>query len=129
MEEFSGREKRRYDRVYFNPNDDVTGRFHFPDSPDGIFEAKILNLSIGGMYFTAKRDADLNFQTNDIVILKEIQTSINFHLDISVTLKVRRVQNHEIVEFVGYGCEFVEINDSDLAQVDKLVNWGLKERA
>lgn len=122
---FTGKEKRKYVRVYFNPGDEVFGQFNPYNSDSGVVNAQITNLSMGGLYFTLRRNSPLVFQEKDLVLLNEITTAINLKVTTNILLEVVRVENHDVVDYVGYGCQFVEIIDKAKEQLCKLVEWGL----
>ncbi len=123
---FNGVEKRRHERVYFPPGHGVNGSFGLIDAPEETITVPILNLSLGGLYFTLKRSSPLLFNANDAIILNEFKTGDDFNLTANIILEVRRVENHGVVDFVGFGCQFVDIDANTRERMAKFIEWELK---
>ncbi|MBU0485830.1 MAG: PilZ domain-containing protein [Proteobacteria bacterium] len=117
-------DRRKHERVYFLPTDDVTGSISLLDRQESI-TVPVLNMSLGGLYFTIKRSNSLSFKANNTIVLNEIKTAGTFDLTANIMLEVRRVQNHNVFEFVGYGCEFVEMNEQTANKLARFLKWEL----
>lgn len=115
-------EKRRHRRVYFNDGEEVRGVFGPLDEPRQV-EARILNLSLGGLYITVERAAAMRFRANDTVIMYELNAPGGFRVTGNLLVEVRRVEDQPIFGHIGYGCQFVDLDPVTKARMAKFLEW------
>jgi len=131
-------ERRKFERAYFSSTDDVTGIIIIIDrveSPitgnishlsigDGI-DGNISDLSLGGLYLVTRKEKTLGLEIGDTLILKNIQATVLYNLELNIEMQIRRVNNYDFIEHTGLGCEFTSINAESREAIKQLVEWGL----
>jgi len=120
----TGTERRRHRRIYFN-NGEVTGSFGPLDPPEQSVEAMVLNLSLGGLYITVSRGAPLRFRANETIIMYELKASESLRITSNIMVDVKRVEDQPIFNYIGYGCQFIELDQSSRARLVKFLEWQL----
>lgn len=139
-------ERRKFERAYFSPDDDVTGVIfvhgqlsqHISGNVSclSIVEdeigsgsdigGSISNLSMGGLYLIVRKDKAVNLEVGSVLTLKEIQVTILNKLDLDIEMQIRRIHEYEFVDHIGLGCEFSNINGESFEVVKQLVEWRLR---
>jgi c-di-GMP-binding flagellar brake protein YcgR len=99
-------EKRSEVRVYFSPGENICGVFVFPDFGQFSFSALILDLSLGGIHFTVKREAWNSLEPGRQLVLARLSEGEDSLCDRAMPLTVRWVLDHPMVSNVSVGCEF-----------------------
>ena len=103
------REKRKEARVYFSPEENIYGVFVFPDFGHFSFSALVLDLSLGGMHFTVKREEWNSLELGRQLVLARINRGEDVVCDRTISLTVRWVLDHPTVSNVSVGCEFDDV--------------------
>ncbi len=108
--------KRRFERVFFSKKQVVEGRIILSDANKNI-TVRVLNISEGGLHFTWKNQSSCTLEINDQVTLKSLTSLESFCLPPNITLEIKWVLDHEVLEFTGYGCEFKGLTDQQVAMI------------
>lgn len=106
-------EKRREVRVYFCPEENISGVFVFPDFGRFSFSAPILDLSLGGMHFTVKREEWNSLEPGCQLVLARLGRGQDVLCDRAIPLTVRWVLDHPMMGHVSVGCEFDGLLEDD----------------
>lgn len=120
------REKRQYRRIFFSPEEKVMGKFALAGVDVIAFTTNVMDLSLGGLYFTLKRDKAVDIKVGDRLTLKELQTSISLQIIAEISLEVVRIQDYDFIEHIGFGCEFTNLADDVREKIRQLVDWGIQ---
>lgn len=103
-----GAEKRRFRRIYFPGDLVVSGVVVRSDARDAEFPVKVLNLSEGGLFFTILKAMAVRFQEEGAIVFKSMRGPAPFSLSQDLTMEIKWVCDSEMLESVGYGCEFID---------------------
>lgn len=102
-------EKRKEARVYFSPGENICGVFVFPDFGRFSFSALVLDLSLGGVHFTVRREEWDSLSIGCQLVLARLSKGEEILCDSAMPLTVRWVLDHPMVNNVSVGCEFDEL--------------------
>lgn len=119
--EKTGAENRRYRRIYFPREQDVTGVLARSGSGADEQQVKILNLSEGGLFFTVKKTKVGTIRTGDTVTLQALRGPDPLHIAQEISMEIKWVSDDALLENIGYGCEFVDLPLLPLQQIRGLV--------
>jgi len=120
-------ERRKYQRAFFDLDDHVTGIFSLLNNAGKAISTYILNIGMGGIYFTLNSDADLAIKKGDRLVLLQIKASFDLEFLLNIDAEVKWVLNPPMLEHIGVGCEFVNIPESSLDKIKSFVDsWNLK---
>lgn len=72
-----------------------------------------------------RKEQALHLDVGNTLILKEIQATILYSLELNIEIQIRQIHNYEFVGHVGLGCEFTNIKDTAFETIKRLVEWGL----
>ena len=122
-----GAERRQHKRVYFDNGDEVTGVFGPLDQAGCIVEAKVLNLSLGGLYFTIDRRAPCRFLARDTIIMYELNAPEGLRVTSNIMVEVKRVEDQPIFGHIGYGCQFIELDPATRTRMARFLEWKFKQ--
>lgn len=120
-------DRRRYPRVFFSPGDGVCGTFSFPTLGIESLNANISDLSLGGLFFSVNRNYGFHLDLDTPATLTEITTSLSFQLKTRINLTVRRIQDFDILEVIGFGCEFTGIPEEDEEKLARFIQWAIDD--
>ena len=99
-------EQRKEARVYFSPGENICGVFVFPDFGHFSFCAQLLDLSLGGVQFSLKREEWNSLKLGSQLVLARLSEGEEVLCDKAMPLTVRWVLDHPMVSNVSVGCEF-----------------------
>ena len=106
-------EKRKEERVYFSPGENICGVFVFPDFERFSFSALLLDLSLGGVHFTLKREEWNALELGRQLVLARLVKGDEIVCDRAMPLTGRWILDLPMVSSVSVGCEFDELPEDD----------------
>ncbi len=121
-QQFNGPEKRRFKRAVFSIEDGIIGVFSSDDFTNDSMAASIMNLSAGGLQFILPRDTSPEIGAGDRLILREIKGTTGLRFVSNLELEVKWVLDLQIFDHVGIGCEFLNVSDAIMDQIDQFVD-------
>ena len=108
--EDDGINRRRLKRIYFPQAHVVEGTLILSGTGKNDLRVKILNLSEGGLFFIHEKEGvDTFFQEGDTLHLKDIKGPDPLNLRREVAMEVKWVSGDDLMENIGYGCEFIDL--------------------
>lgn len=116
-----GADMRRYRRIFFPEGLVIRGVVAGSDIHTK-FPVKILNLSEGGLFFTITRDKAGYFQGKRTVLLLGMNGPAPFHLSQELNMEIKWVCDNEIMENIGYGCEFIDLPSRCVELIRRMVD-------
>ena len=120
----SEQDRRKFERAIFLLEDKITAVLSIPGHQGVTSTVYILNLSLGGMQFTPNSDDVLHLKKGDRLVLMQIQTAGNSQFLLNIDAEVKWILNPPMLEHIGIGCSFLNIPESSLEQIKKVVaNW------
>lgn len=117
--------KRRYKRVFYSAEDRMIGFFMLPDL-QGQLVAQIMNVSVGGLHFTIKRNEMLTLRIGDRLILTKIIGSSPLRIVSNIEMEIKWILDHQMMKHVGFGCEFHNLPDSIRSHITHYIESGWK---
>ncbi|MFH0998206.1 MAG: PilZ domain-containing protein [Pseudomonadota bacterium] len=124
--EIKGKERRCYKRVFYTAEDQMTGLFVFPGNNQKILEAHILNVSVGGLHFTIKRNGMIPLKMGDRLKLIKLMGNSPLRIASDIEIEIKWVLDYRLMKHVGFGCEFRNLPDMISAQISDFIEsgWG-----
>ena len=113
-------EKRRFERYVF-PSDDRIIALLAMDKGGGNVEAKILNISQGGLGLIVEKTKIDGINEETVLSIKEIagkglMKGLKGH-----SVKVKWILNYEPLNNLAIGCEFIDLNEECRLEIDTLL--------
>jgi hypothetical protein len=115
-------ERRRFKRALFTLEDHVIGLFSLARLPDKVLTGYILNLSMGGIYFTLEGSSTILPKVKDKIVLLQIKAPVSLNFLMNVDAETKWVLNTPMLKFIGIGCEFVSLSESGKKQLGNFVD-------
>ncbi len=120
--------RRRYRRILFTIEDKINGTFSIPGGESRPISVKILNLGEGGIHFVVNPKDNDKIKTGAKLILLQIEGPDPLRYLVNIDAEVKWVLNHDIMEHVGVGCEFLNISENSRLQIRSFVDsWHEKD--
>jgi hypothetical protein len=113
-------ENRRSRRHYFNPEENITGVFYIKEL-DKRVTLKIANICNGGLYFSSKRGQTIDHLKNSSIFLEEIKGRSALSFTDNIQLVIRWVLDKDVLQHVGFGCQFINLPKEIFKQIDSFV--------
>ncbi|HKJ64943.1 MAG TPA: PilZ domain-containing protein [Desulfopila sp.] len=117
-------EKRTSERLAFAKGDEVRVVLE-PVSGRVRLEARILNVSRGGIGLAADRNEKLNLDRESQLRLLDIDAGTGLLCLQGQEVRVKWVLDYEPLQNLGIGCEFVNIHDDCLQEIEALFDKDL----
>ena len=102
-------ERRRFKRIFFPGENNIQARFSFLGNCDLIMNTMVLDLSETGLRLMLPKKESNGIRTGDILLLREITGHPHLHFMRNIKSEIRWVLNHEFLDHLGFGCEFVNL--------------------
>lgn len=118
----SAQDRRKNVRAIFSLEDKITAVLSIPGYQGKMITVYIINLGIGGMQFTPDSNDDIQIKKGDRLVLLQIKTGVNSQFLLNVDAEVRWILNPPMLEHMGIGCAFMNIPESSLKQITKVVD-------
>lgn len=115
-------DRRKDMRAIFSLEDKITAVLSIPGYQGKMITVYIINLGIGGMQFTPDSNDDIQIKKGDRLVLLQIKTGLNSQFLLNVDAEVRWILNPPMLEHMGIGCAFMNIPESSLKQITKVVD-------
>lgn len=116
-------EKRAYKRFVFSKGTEVKATLIMAGG-HGTVEAKILNISKGGLGLAARKIERDKFGEESEMSLLGISGGDGLICLKGQKVKIKWVLNYEPLENLGIGCEFVNLNSDCIEEIDYLLGEG-----
>jgi c-di-GMP-binding flagellar brake protein YcgR len=113
--------RRQYKRALFTIEDDIKGIFSIPGSDIRPISTYILNLGQGGTYFIINQSDESHFQPGTRLVLVQIKGHEPLQYLVNVDVEIKWIFDHNIMEYVGAGCQFLNISQSSRDQIKSFV--------
>jgi c-di-GMP-binding flagellar brake protein YcgR len=121
--------RRNFRRALFTMEDDIQGIFSIPDSHLRPITTHILNLSEGGAHFIIDSSDEDHFQPGTKTVLVQIKGPDPLQYLVNVDAEVKWILDHSIMEYVGAGCQFLDISQSSRDQIKSFVEAWTEEES
>ena len=118
------RRRRNYKRVFYTAENRMIGFFLFPDKEQEIVVAQIMNVSVGGLHFTIKRNEMLSLQIGDRLILTKVIGNSPLRMISNIEMEIKWVLDHQMMKHVGFGCEFHNLPEIIRSQISHFIEEG-----
>lgn len=117
-------DNRRYARIFFTREQRIEGYFSMPDD-DGGLKVLVLNLSEGGLHFTQKREYSTPIKMGEHLILTGLQGPDPLNFFQNVAVEIKWVLDHEYLENISYGCQFLDLPEEMREVIRDVVDRGV----
>jgi hypothetical protein len=115
-------EKRKFKRAIFTIEDKVIGLFTLARRPEKVISGSVLNLSMGGIYFTVDATRTIVPLAGDQIVLMQIKASQSLGFLVNIDAVIKWVLNPAMMKYIGVGCEFRNIPELSKKQLGIFVN-------
>jgi c-di-GMP-binding flagellar brake protein YcgR len=115
-------EKRRYTRIFFSEQDNISCIISTPEEQEKFFPATVLNISEGGMQFNQKRQEYRGLQPQDTLVLRRL---IGIHQLVSladIPIQIKWVMDNEYLNHVVMGAAFTKLTDNQRKTIQSFVD-------
>jgi hypothetical protein len=119
--ELQGIGRRRYKRVFYSADDHMIGFFLFPGQKDEMLVAQIMNVSVGGLHFTIKRNEMLAIKKGDHLILTKVMGNSPLRMVSHIEIEIKWILDHPMMKHVGFGGEFCNLSDMTRLQISQCI--------
>lgn len=116
-------EKRKFKRYVFPNNNKITALLALGNG-NKRFEARILNISEGGIGLAVDRTRLDGVAENTVLFLKEISGEKRITRLTGHAVKVKWILDYKPLNNLAIGCEFISLNDECRIDIESLLNPG-----
>jgi hypothetical protein len=115
-------EKRKFRRAIFTLEDNVVGLLSLARKPGKIITGYVLNLSMGGIYFTIDATKTIIPEIGDKIVLMQIKAPRSLGFLVNIDAQAKWVLNPTMLKYIGVGCEFINIPELSRKQLGDFVD-------
>jgi hypothetical protein len=116
------KDRRRFHRLIFTMEDDITATFAFSDLQKGLLTAHIINLSEGGLGLALSKHEVERIWKGDYLILSHIKGIKGLESLINVKLQIKWILDNQTLEFIGCGCQFFDLPQSTQEKIGMFID-------
>ena len=122
-----GVERRKFKRVFFNPEDQIAVTLTIPGDSSESFPATLLNVSEGGMGVVATRNKTPKITNGSQLVVREIILPDLDGVIKDVEIITRHVLDLSMYDHITFGCEFTSINENEREKIRDFVAIRFKD--
>lgn len=100
--------------------------FTIPGMQGKIVSAIVMDLSIGGLGLSIRKEETAAIKIDDRMKLKEIKGEKNLRFVSDLEVYVRWVQNYKSFKHILFGCEFADPSQTVKNQIQEFINSWIK---
>ena len=113
-----GHERRKYRRVIFTAEHNISGQFLMPGTGHKPINALILNLSMGGLYFTPKKGRNPDIKNGDQLVFMHLYVPQSDPLILNIDAEIKWIMDPALLEHIGIGCSFIKLSSSSYQRLE-----------
>jgi len=121
-------DRRKFKRILFSAEDEVTGVVSLSESDDETKAFKIADFSAGGLRFLIQKVDWGEIEKGDTLLLQTINGKSQLDFISDLQLEVKWIMDDPVFEHVMIGCEFSGISDTDRKRIEQFVESALQKR-
>ena len=115
-------ERRRSPRVFFLKREDITFGLKKPGEEEALFHVLVKDLSLAGIGFMLKRTEPVRVRPGDRLMISAVHNSHGTAFLAGSTLQVEWVLDTEILDHIGFGCSFRDLEKTIQAKLEKYIS-------
>lgn len=119
-------ERRLYKRMFFSMETGPVAVFTIPGMQGKTVSAIVMDLSVGGLGLSIRKEETTAIKINDRMKLKEIKGERNLRFVSDLEVYVRWLQNYKSFKHILFGCEFADPSQTVKNQVQEFINSWIK---
>jgi c-di-GMP-binding flagellar brake protein YcgR len=116
------KERRRFHRLFFTMEDGIIATFAFSDLQKGLLTAHIINLSEGGLGLALSKHEEQRIWKGDYLVLSHVKGIKGLESLINVKVQVKWILEDQLLEFIGCGCQFLDVPQSTQEKIRMIIN-------
>jgi hypothetical protein len=109
-------DRRKFERIFFSKQDEVMVSLVIPDYSEKPIAVQVLNIAMGGIFFTVRSIRKINLQIGQTVIFKEIYDNSNHVFPLDANAKIIWIMDDDSQEYTGVGSKFIESEEENLQE-------------
>ncbi len=113
-------EKRRFKRYVF-PNDDRIIALLALDDEEGTIDARILNISLGGIGLAVEKTKTVSLKKEAVLFLKEVTGESRLAGLTGHSVRVKWILDYEPLNNLAIGCEFLHLDEESRLGITNLL--------
>ncbi len=111
-------DRRRSPRVFFLKNEEITFRLKKGGEKEARFPVLVKDLSLAGIGFILNRTESVAVRPGDRLIITDVHGAHATDFLIQSALHVEWVLDTNILDHVGFGCSFCELDETVKAKLE-----------
>ena len=121
-----GIERRKFKRVLFTIEDGIIGSFSPPGQEENDVDARVMNISEGGVQLRFKPILNNRIKVGDRLLLTEIKGRDSEQIIVNVDAEVKWVSDDKLTNDIGLGLEFIEVFEKSNSLNEFVEFWNLQ---
>jgi len=118
----SGQERRQFIRALFGHEKKISAVFTTAQNPQKSIFVQVVNMSLGGVFFTYRSTRQLHLQQGDHIIFKEFRESDSPPFPIQIEATIVWVLDEPAMEYTGVGSKFIQLSTENLEKLEQFIH-------
>lgn len=114
-------ERRHNRRVFFLKDNDVHAKLKVLGGIETYVQARVKDISLAGMGFLLERTEPSILSPGDRLIITRVQEAKAVDFLTQTTLEVQWVVDTALLDHIGFGCRFVNLDHATQATLDDYI--------
>ena len=116
-------DRRQSQRVLFEKKHDIMGHFSLVKNPGKSVIVHIMNMSLGGIFFTIRYNRDIQLQVGDIIIFEDIRRNDLKVFSLKLEAKIIWIMDDSEMEYIGVGSKFLDLNSEKASRIKDCIHY------
>ena len=116
-------DRRQSQRILFEKKHDIMGHFCVTKNPGKSIIVHILNMSLGGIFFTFRANRDIQLTVGDKIIFENIRKGESRFFPLNLEAEIIWVMDDSKLEYIGVGSKFISLDDEKYSRIKNCIQY------
>jgi len=116
-------ERRQSQRILFEKKHDIMGHFSVTKNPGKSVVVHILNMSLGGIFFTYRANRDIQLKVGERIIFENIRKGDSNFFPLKLEAEIIWVIDDSKLEYIGVGSKFIGLDDEKYSRIKNCIQY------
>ncbi|UCF63821.1 MAG: PilZ domain-containing protein [bacterium] len=116
-------DRRQSQRILFEKKHDIMAHFSITANPGKSVVVHIMNMSLGGIFFTIRANRDVRLKVGDNIIFENIRKADSKFFTLKLEAEIIWIMNDSDLEYIGVGSKFINLDDEKTSRLQDCIHY------
>jgi hypothetical protein len=116
-------DRRQSQRILFEKKHDIMGHFSITTNPGKSIVVHIMNMSLGGIFFTIRANRDVQLKMGDKIIFENIRRGDSKFFPLKLEAEIIWIMDDSDMEYIGVGSKFINLDGEKTSRLKNCIHY------